>query len=769
MSKSKDSRNNTSRREFLKKGAALSALPMLGSVAGVTPAIAAGFKRSDGCLELPPDNAEKYNMTCQYCMVQCGYHAYVWERGKGKIVKGNYTGAMSGEWVSPNFVAPAEKNGKKVYVAVIPDSECVVNQGAYSIRGGTNAQTIFSKNLPSAKERLTTPMIRKGGKNSPLVPVSWDEAIEFTARNLQKLKREHGPDALGLIWGDWLYSLNTHAMLKLWFEKIGSSSHAGNGWFFDEESAGMSAAFGTGTRSFTVQDFDETKLLVTAGTNLMSNGTTWYGRFYANMTSGGARQIDIDPRRTPMSRHAEENGGVHLMLKPGTDAILVAALIRIIIQRDAYDKAFVAENVSGFDVLRRVVMNRRFSLSNASRATGVPKEKILKAADLLIEARGRSMLLSEKGIMHQLGAFEHQHGYAALGAILGNVGRVGATTSRAGGHPGGTFAWPKEPPSRANNKNIYDSIQKGKIKAIWAFGCNILKQAPALALTRPNMEKSFLIVQDRIKTEMNDFADVVFPAATWGERDGVLTSVDRRVRMHQTFMDPPGKAKPDWWIVAQVAKKMGYSGFDWDGPEDVWKDIQKIADDIKDISWDKLNAAGTNGIQLPYVNGKSIERLFSDEYKAAFGKRFPTKDGKIHLEKTALLGAFNPKANEWSEVDNKYPLMAIDFRLNELWNTGYTYWDKPTVNQRTPDAYLMIHPSDARSRGVRDGQWVKLKSRYGECRAKARVTENIIAGTVGMPTLFPKKGQDFNYVTPPKFSPINGDHVTMVAVDVFPA
>lgn len=762
-----DSKRNAGvkRRDILRGGAALTAAVAAGSV--TTDAEAASSGGTGECMEVPPADAEKFTTTCQYCMVQCGYNVLVWERGKGKVPKGEYTSALSGEWISPSFVVPAEKNGKQVYVAVVPDKGCVVNEGEYSVRGGTNALTLFSKNLPSANKRLSQPMIRKGGKGSPLVSVSWDEAVAFTAENLTRLKSAHGPDSLGLIRGDWLFTLPTYAILKLFFTGIGSSSHAGNGWFFDEESAGVSAAFGTGTRSFTVQDFDTTKLLVTAGTNLMANGSVYYERFYQrNLSTGNAKHIDIDPRRTPQGRHAEENGGLHLQLKPGTDAILAAALMRLVLERDAYDKEFVAKYVSGFDVLRNVVMNERFSLAGAAAATEVPADKIQRAADLLIEARGQSMLLHEKGIMHQLGAFEHQHAYVCLGVILGNVGKPGACTSRAGGHPAGTFASPPEPKSREHNTNIYAALEQGKIKSIWAFACNIFKQSPSLTKHRPLMENTFLIVQDRIKTEMNEAADVIFPAATWGEADGVLASVDRRVRLQQKFMDPPGIAKPDWWIVAQVAKKMGYTGFDWTSPAQVWDEVRQLNGDIKEISWEMLKGGGTNGIQLPFVNGKSVQRLFSDDAESILGKRFKTKDDKIHVEKIRALETFDPSKNEWRDVRQQYPLMAIDFRLDELWNTGYTYWDKPTVNRRTPDAFLMIHPSDAARRNIKTGMWVKLRSPYGECRARARVTQDVRPGVVGMPALFPKPGQEFNYATSPEVSPVNGDHVTMVACDI---
>ncbi len=757
----KDLTVDTQRRAFLQRGLAT------GSVAAAAAASIPGVaqaKGAVGCVELPPEHAETFNTTCQYCMVQCGYKVKVWERGTGKKPLGAYTAALSGEWLSPSMVVPAEKGGKKVFIAVYPDKDCVVNHGDHSVRGGTNAQTLFSKNLPSTRKRLTRPMIRKHGKGKSLVAVSWDEAITFTADNLKRIKDQEGPDALGLVWGDWLWSLPTHAILKLWFEGIGSSSHAGNGWAFDEESSGVSHILGSGTRSFTEEDFEHTGLLFTAGTNLWANGTVWYNRFHMN--NAAAKQIVIDPRRTAMARHAEERGGLHLMIRPGTDFILGTALIQEVLRRDAWDKAFVDKWVTGFDVLQRVAMDERFSLQNAARTTGVPSDKIKAAADLLIANKGKTMVLHEKGIQHQMAAFENQHAYSCLGVILGNVGKPGACTSRAGGHPGGAWAWPAEPKSREHNQDILKGLRDGKIKALWAFGSNVYKQIPDLNRHRPLIAKTFFIVQDRIVTEMNADADVVFPAATWGETDTVLTSVTRRVRLQQKFMDPPGNARPDWWIVAQVAKKMGYPGFDWNDEQAIWDEVRAKSGDIRDVSWSMLKAAGTNGVRWPYVNGKAPERLYGDEMEALLGKRFFKKDNKAHVEEMELVGKLRLEDFEWSEVNPQYPLMAFDFRLDELWNTGYTYWDKPTVFSRTPDAFLEMNPGDARPRGIKDGDRVVLQSRQGECRARARVHDGVAPGSVGMVALFPKPGQEFNHVTRADISPINGNFDTMVAVEV---
>ncbi len=757
------------RREILKNWAALSAVgagaALLSSCAKKEPSTA---KADDtDSVELPPNDAETFATTCQYCKVQCGYKVKVWEQGTGRTPSGSYAAALSGDWVSPAFVTSAEQDGKPVYIAIIPDKDCVVNKGDYSVRGGTMAATLFAKGRPSAEKRLTQPMIRKGGKNSPLTPVSWDEAIDFTVENIQRIRDEHGPDALGLAWGDWLFSLPTHATLKLWFQGLGSSSYMGNGWCFDEESAGVSHALGSGTRSFTVEDFELTELMVSAGTNQLSNGSVWYHRFYYNNVN--AKQIVIDPYRTIQARHAEERGGLHLKVVPGTDAILATAIMQEIIRQDGYDKEYVEKYVSGFDVLLKVAAMPQFSLPNAAKTTGIPVEKIKAAADLMMAHKSKSMFLHEKGIMHQMAAFEHQHAYMALGLMLGNLGKPGATSSRAGGHPGGVWFWPPEPESREHNKDLLKGLRDGKVKLLWALATNVLKQVPDLNVHKPLIENTFFIVQNRIKTEMNDAADVVFPAATWGEVNGVVSSEDRRLRLQQKFMDPPGEARPDWEIIAAVAKGLHCTGFDWKSDEEVWDEIRGKRDDIKEIDWEMLRASGTDGVKWPRVDGKSIERLYSDQAEALLGKRFYTGDDKIHLEDMDLIGKLDLQQFEWGEVNDDYPLMAFDFRINGLWNSGYTYWDSPEASQRVEDAFLLIHPEDAEPRGIKNEAWVTIRSTRGECKAIAHITSDVVPGNIGIPAMFPKEGQEFNYVTRSDISPINGEMDTMVAVEVAPA
>jgi len=349
-----------SRRDVLKASAAT-------AVAGVcalgmsVPAFAAGKfagAKATEFVELPPSNAEKYFTSCRYCHVQCGYEVFVWPKGKGlkpKSAKFYPVEKMRGDWPNPVFTVEAKKDGRDVNIMILPDHKDVASKSNYSVRGAFNAQSLYSEKLPT-KIRLKKPMIRKNGKASPLVEVSWDEALGFTADKLQRIIDKYGPDSVAGIYGDWGYLQGTYAFLKWLFQGIKSSTLCGNGYlFWGSELWGLSDVTGTGSTAHNVEDYDTTKCLFIMGKNLKDTGSSWY---YRALTSGGLNDGDIklivvDPRRTSMARDAERTGGLFLQIRPGSDAILSMSLMHIIVKNKWYDKDFVAKYTSGFNTLKK--------------------------------------------------------------------------------------------------------------------------------------------------------------------------------------------------------------------------------------------------------------------------------------------------------------------------------------------------------------------------------------------------------------------------------
>jgi arsenite oxidase large subunit len=735
-------------------------------------------------VELPPKDAEVYDTACRYCHVLCGYKVYIWPKGKGlkpERAKFYPVEKMRGDWPNVNFTVDAKKDGKDVRIMIIPDYKDEATKSNYSLRGAFNAQSIYSEKLPT-RIRLKKPMIRKGGKGGPQVEVSWDEALDFCANKFQEIINKYGPDAVGAVYGDWAYLQNTYVFLKWLFTGIKSSTLAGNGYlFWGDESWGLADIVGTGTRSFTAEDFEKTKLIFCAGKNLKDTGSSWY---YRALTAGGLNRGDIklilvDPRKIQMAEDAERSGGLFLQIKPGTDAILGASLMHVLVKNDWYDKDFVRKYTTGFRTLRRIVLNNRFAPENAAKITGVPASKIRAAAEMLARYKGQTMVLFEKGIMHQVIGYEHEVAYSAMGIILGNAGRPGACVSRAGGHPRGTWASPPPPNKESSMRSIYDKIEKGEVKALWAFISNIYTQLPNLTKFRPYFDKLFLVVNEIYPNDTTKAADVVFPGATWGEWNTLQASEDRRLRLQRKFMDPPGEAKPDWWVVAKLAKRMGLKGFDWKDEREIYDEVREktrgsFCSDLSEISWSDLLRAGTNGVQFPVKNRRSIARLFSHETEETMGRRFAHKDGKAHLKPVKALAKLDPYNHPLREkITKDYPFWMIMHRANENWCTGYNFYNNgynipltPSIYERIPEQTVKINPKDAMALGIRSGDRVKVSSKNGSLEGVAKVVDETKPGIVAVISLYPKTKSTPNLVTSEKADPKLAEWDRMMPVNI---
>lgn len=735
-------------------------------------------------VELPPHNAERYFTSCRYCHVQCGYDVYIWPKGTGRKPEREKfypVEKMRGDWPNPIFTIEAKKDGRDVNIMVLPDHKDIASGSNYSVRGAFNAQSLYSEKLPT-RIRLKKPMIRKGGKGGALTEVSWDEAIIYCATNLKMIIDKYGPDAVGAVYGDWGYLQNTYAFLKWLFTGIKSSTLAGNGYlFWGDESWGLADVVGAGTRSFTVEDFTKTKCIFCAGKNMKDTGSSWYYNVLSKggMNKGDIKLILVDPRRIQMAEDAERSGGIFLQIKPGTDAILGASLMHVLVKNELYDKEFVEKYTTGFDVLKETVLNSRFAPDNAGKVTGIPAAKIKAAADMLARYKGQTMVLFEKGIMHQVCGYENEIAYSAMGIILGNAGKPGACTSRAGGHPRGTWADPPAPNKESSMRSICEKIDKGEVKALWAFISNIYIQLPNLTRYKPLIDKMFLIVNEIYPTDTTAAADVVFPAATWGEWNTIQASEDRRLHLQQKFMDPPGDAKPDWWIVAQVAREMGLKGFDWKDEVEIYDEVRAktkgdFTSDISEITWRDLIKAGTNGIQFPHVNRRSVSRLYSPETEEVMGRRFKHKDGKAHLEHVKVLSDFDPYDHPLREkITDEYPLWMIMHRANEVWNTGYNFYcnglNVPLIQnlyERVSEQTVSINPQDAKRLGVKSGDWVMVNSRNGSMKAVVKVHDLTQAGVVDVISLYPKGDSTPNLLTSEKADPKLAEWDRMVPVNI---
>src|SRR5918994_2036367 len=444
-------------------------------------------------LPVPPPNARRYTTACQFCNVGCGYIAYTWpvedtpEQGTGAVAGESPTQPL-GDWVSPAFVTRRDIEGVDSYVAVVPDKDCVVNRGDHSPRGGTNALTVYTERdhpLTKPSERLLTPQIRteKGGE--------LEDVSVRAIHNRAKWNSEHPSIA----------------------EHFGSAS----------------------TLLYSYSDYEDADTILLSGANSYETGTVLYNRMHA----AGNKKVVIDPRRTVPAANAEDGGGIHLQLKPGTDVVLVNSLMNVILAEGLHDQGYIQSrtNTKSFDALRQLVSKDKYRPENTEAVTGVPADKVRRAAKLLGRPNKTSILF-EKGLIWQGTQNEAvMSTYANLALLLGAVGQEARVFGRQGGHQDAymfDFDWPHPQADGLKRRNLWHELRDGSIDFLLVTICNPLRMSQQTKQLREFVEKVPFVVEVNIRpSDMTEVADVVLPSTQWGEYSYTPANLHRRLRLKE--------------------------------------------------------------------------------------------------------------------------------------------------------------------------------------------------------------------------------------------
>jgi arsenite oxidase large subunit len=803
-------------------------------------------------IPLPPKNAEVHTMSCQYCIVGCGYKSYVWSASgpngtpdaAGNALGADYPVApLSGQWIAPSmFNVIRRADGKDYNVAIVPDKDCVVNHGNHSPRGGSNAQGIWSPYGPT-HDRLQFPMVKVAGAQQP---ISWDAAIEIMAATIGYAKEKYGGPAMAIRFYAYQFYENTFPITKFYFGDIGTP----NGAIHNRASMGGETTalsdIGLETWGTAYEDGLKTQTVVGWGANLYECQDVY---FQEHIVPGRAPIVAVDPRLTLTAAYAENNtGGVHLQLIPGTDVVLAGAMARYILDQGWEDKDFIAKNTSNADEIAQEEAWRRkkwaatfddyktyingmdaYRLENAARITGVPAEKIQKATELISRPNDdgtprKTLITFEKGATWGIN-YETIGSLGNLALLTGSVGAEGRGITRAGGHQEGYAGGADYPLDLATdtfegNKipNYIDQhMADGQIKIYHVIGANPLgmtnsaqwsretilgKQAviPGPQSTdtdeiianfkqRIDSDGMLLFAQDIFPNLTTRNADLSLPAAGWGEMPGNRWNGERRLRLSERFMDPPGEAKPDWWVIAQVAKKMGFSGYDWKDENEIFTEAAGLPTDydvtvqrnlLQDESaqheshqavvvaatlagktaYDIMSELGTNGVQLPArldADGNVIgtPRIHTN------GK-FDSQGGKamfLNVGWDTAEAIFNKLRPDTANGE----FWLINGRIEEIWQTMYTDLRKPEVYERWPSNIVEISPEDAKALDIVSGDLISLSSDRiarngdgfdtGSLTAAAYVSDIVPNGVLW--TNFAYPDQWCNNVAPRFMHPVN--------------
>ena len=729
---------------------------------------------------IPPADAVVHTTCCEYCPVACGYKVFTWPLGEdgGVGAEENAIGVdlpvapLSGRWISETMHNVVRVDGELQNVVILPDPDMeVVNKlGTHSTRGGQLAQKCYTEDGRTS-DRLKTPMLRVNGT---LVPIPWNVATDLVAELSTHTIAEYGE----LAWGMKIYSYefyeNVFAGSKLALGSIGTPNYSPHHAPAEGDDVPGLSDCGIDAFSAAFLDDEAADVLFIAGSDPYETKTV---RFTTWQQAGGAKIIYVDPRKTFTAAYAEKNGGLHLQLKPGTDTALYMAICRVIIENGWEDDGFIRDHVATRDELdaegkwRRVRFGRSFeqfrdwitttedfSLAGAERETGVPADKIVAAAEMLTGGGGerpKASVLFEKGVYWSHN-YENTAAIGDLGVLIGSTGQEGRAISRMGGHQRGgqkaaSYPMDKSPHQFEDHKVEMDTerwLVEGNTRFRWIVGTNwigamgasdALRKAvvelkargpevsstryeTALAELKAQIDAGGIVIvhQETYENDSTPYADIILPAATWGEEDFARNNAERRLRIYERFMDPPGQARPDWQIFAEVAQKMGFEGFDWADTNEIFEEasakssggrrdfaalVEKAqADGVR--GHDLLRTFGTKGLQTPLSleGGELVEtvRLHENmQFKSDSGKcNFVFADWDAVKGRNDILGPDKSKGEVW----------VLNGRVNALWNNLSDYVRRETSMERWPANFLEIHPDDAAERGIANGDTLSIEN-----------------------------------------------------------
>jgi formate dehydrogenase major subunit len=453
----------------------------------------------------------------------------------------------------------------------------------------------------------------------------------------------------------------------------------------------------------------------------------------------GSKLIVANPKEIDLCRFAD----LFIQHKAGTDVALLMGMARIILDEGLQDQSFIEERCEDFDAFKASLEN--YDLDTVEQITGVGREKIIEAARLYATQKPAS-------ILYCMGITQHVHGtdnvlaIANLAAITGNLGKpstgvnplrgqsnvqgacdMGALPNVYPGYQPVTdpaikdkfeSAWGAslEPSAGLTHTEIFNAIYEGKIKALYLVGENpVLTEANASHAKEALEKADFLVVQDIFLNETAELADVVLPASSFAEKDGTFTNTERRVQRVRKAIDPVGDAKPDWWIISQIAKKLGAEGFDYSHPEQIMEEISSVVPAYGGISYSRLEKTGLQW-PCPSTDHPGTPILHVDQTG--------TKSGKCKLMPLEFRG---PAEN----TDAEFPLLLTTDR------SLYHYHGTMTrraygLNELDGEEKIKINPEDAESMGLADGEMILVSSRRGRVEAKVQVTDICPPGTVSM-------------------------------------
>ncbi len=652
-------------------------------------------------------------------------------------------------------------------VTVRGDEEHPVNRGKLCPKGLAEHYTLTAEN------RAKYPLLRKGGE---LQRVDWNVALRTMAARLRTVQENYGPHSVGVISTGQLVSEEFYTLGKLVQLGLGTKNFDGNTTLcMSTAVSGYKRSFGSDGPPGCYEDLEKADVLFLIGANIAENHPILCQRLDANPNG---KVIVADPRVTKTAMVAD----LYLPLKPRSDLALLNGLAHMLIENDLIDYAYIQQHTQGFQDLR--VHLKKYTPDYVAGLTGLSTELIYKTAWMIAQAKAACIAWT-MGVNHSSKGTETVNAINNLALLTGNIGRAGASpfsitgqcnamgtresgfTSSLPGYRKFECAEDREelaniwgvdvariPSTRGlAYPDIIEATVRKEIRALWIIATNPVVSFPNLDVLLQGLNNvEFLVVQDGFHpTPTTELADLVLPAAIWGEKDGTYTNSERRASKVNRAVAPPGEARSDFDIFLDLARELGcyrelFSG--WSNVQDAFDEWKRVSAgrlcDYSGMTYEAIEEHG--GIQWPFpTDGASLDpaatrRLYTDG-------NFQTEDGKARL--------FCVDWAPFPEQPSKnFPLILNTGRTVEHWHTRTKTGGVPILDNISPRAWLEMNPHDSSQLRLSPHDLVDVVSARGRVPGvELRVTEIIAPGQVFMPFHFFETNA--NQVTQSAFDPIS--------------
>ena len=671
------------------------------------------------------------NTTCPYCGVGCGVTATVQETALGQKV------TVEGDVNHPS------------------------NYGKLCIKGSNLADTL------GLESRVLEPMM---GRKANRQAATWDTAISSIANKFQQCIDQYGRDSIAFYVSGQLLTEDYYVVNKFVKGYLGTANIDTNSRLcMSSAVAAHKRAFGEDIVPASYEDFEHTDMVVLVGSNTAWCHPVLYQRIMKAKEQRDLFVVVIDPRFTSTCEAAD----LHLPILPGQDVALFNGLLQYLSKNGHADQAFITEHTQG--LAQALAQSESEScIENVATRTGISVEKLQIFYEKFANT-SKVMTLFSMGVNQSSQGVNKANSITNCHLLTGKIGKLGAAPFSMTGQPNamggrevGGLANMLAAHLELDNENhqqlvqnfwhsphiakqagfkavdLFHAVESGKIKAIWIMATNPVVSLPDADQVKRALEQcEFVVVSDIcIDTDTTQYADVLLPALGWGEKEGTVTNSERRISRQRAFLAQPSQAKADWWAISQVAKKLGFDGFDFKNSHDIFLEHARLSSEQNS---DLAQRSETPNFR--YFNLNGLTDLTASEYDELKPVQWPvwTKqqpEGAVarlyaqgqfsHADAKAKFIAITA-INPVNSVCKEFPLVLNTGRIRDQWHTMSRTGLSANLSTHRAEPYCEIHPQDALKYGVKDGELVEVKSKWGNCVLRATVSDDIRRGQVFAP------------------------------------